>query len=241
MFVNFRIIIKKVLVLIAPMVFWRMILDDFTKPRSKFKERLLRRQYFNASNLMINFGAGSRGKSGWVNVDAQAVKGVNCVFDCGKKQPFPDGSARCIFSEHFLEHVDYYETAPFFLRECFRVLQPGGTIRLIVPDVGRYLKAYAQDGWLEIEKLRGLLPGHKDPYFWTNYETKMELVNMLFRQFGEHKFAYDFETVRVLLQKEGFCNIIQTEFGQSSDPILAIDQQEREHESLYVEACKPLI
>ena len=239
MLIKIKAILKKILGLIAPMIFWRQILDEITIPRTKFKERVLRRRYIKATDLMINFGAGARGKSGWVNVDAQAVKGVNCVFDCGKKQPFPDGSARCIFSEHFLEHIDYYETAPFFLRECFRVLQPGGTIRIIVPDAGRYLKAYAQDGWIDIEKLRGLLPGHKDPYFWTNYKTKMELVNMLFRQFGEHKFAYDFETMHVLLKKVGFSNIRQTEYGISADPALAIDQQEREHESLYVEANKP--
>lgn len=233
--------LKYFLVLFAPISLWRQVLDEISMPRTKYKERLLRHRYINATDLMINFGAGSRGKSGWVNVDAQSAAGVNCVFDCEKKQPFPDGSARCIFSEHFLEHIDYYETAPFFLRECFRVLQPGGTIRLIVPDVGRYLKAYAQDDWSEIEKLRGLLPGHTDPYFWTNYETKMELVNMLFRQFGEHKYAYDFETIHVLLKKAGFSNIRQTEYAISADPMLAIDQQEREHESLYVEAYKPFI
>ena len=96
------------------MSFLRQVLDDISMPRTRFKERHLRRRYFKATELMINFGAGSRGKSGWVNVDAQAIQGVNSVFDCSKKQPFPDGSARYIFSEHFLEHIDYYETAPFF-------------------------------------------------------------------------------------------------------------------------------
>jgi predicted SAM-dependent methyltransferase len=234
-----RALLKKVLVLIAPLSFWRKYFDEITMPREKYRERNLRRKYINSDNLLINYGAGSRGKPGWINVDAQAVDSVNCVFDCSKKQPFPNGSARGVFTEHFLEHIDFYETAPFFLSECFRVLKPGGTIRIIVPDAGRYLNAYSTNGWEEIEKLRGLLPGYIDPYFCTNYETKMEVVNMLFRQFGEHKFAYDFETIRLLLTKTGFSNINQTKYGISRDPILVIDQQEREHESLYVEATKP--
>jgi predicted SAM-dependent methyltransferase len=234
-----KVRLKKILVLIAPMSFWHKIHDEITMPRIKYNDRILRRKYLKATNLMINFGAGSHGKFGWINVDAHSGEGINCVLDCSNKQPFTDASVRCIFSEHFFEHIDYYTTAPFFLNECFRVLQPGGTIRIIVPDAGRYLKAYVQDDWLEIEKLRGLLSGHKDPYFWTEYETKMELVNMVFRQFGEHKFAYDFETIYALLKKVGFCKIHQTEYGVSVDPVLAIDQKLREHESLYVEATKP--
>src|SRR5258708_4326491 len=94
----------------------------------------VRRSYRDRRDLQVNIGPGLFAKAGWVNVDIFNFPGVNCIYDCRKKLPFADGSVRCIFAEHFFEHIDYTEETPFFLTECHRVLQPGGVIRIIVPD-----------------------------------------------------------------------------------------------------------
>jgi ubiquinone/menaquinone biosynthesis C-methylase UbiE len=49
---------------------------------------------------------------------------------------FADNSVEGIFSEHVLEHVSLLDGV-FFLRECFRVLQPAGAMRLVCPTVDR--------------------------------------------------------------------------------------------------------
>src|ERR1700722_17163339 len=91
-------------------------------------------RFADAQDLLVNVGCGSSGLEGWVNIDCFAVEGVTCVRDCRTSLPLPSDSARGVFTEHFLEHLDYYEEAPRFLEECRRVLRPGGLLRVIVPD-----------------------------------------------------------------------------------------------------------
>ena len=94
-------------------------------------------------DLLVQVGCGPHGREGWVNVDCFPGKKVNCLYDIRKNLPFDDASVRGIYSEHVVEHLDYSEEIPVFLAECYRCLAPGGILRIIVPDAGRYLKDYA--------------------------------------------------------------------------------------------------
>lgn len=196
------------------------------------------KRFRNARSLRLNIGCGPCGKAGWVNADIDAHPGVNCFWDCRKSLPFPDESAQWIFTEHFVEHLDYSEEIPHFLSECHRVLERGGIIRIIVPDAEKYLRGYCLEGWAELTKVRPLGPGLLDVHFGSTYHTKMELVNVLFRQYFEHKFAWDYETMEFVLRRYGFSSICKQGFGQSLGDGLALDMPSRAPESLYVEAVK---
>jgi predicted SAM-dependent methyltransferase len=196
------------------------------------------RAYHGRSELLVNIGAGRTGKNGWVNLDGFKNRGVNCRYDARKRLPFPDNSVRGIFSEHFFEHIEYTEEVPIFLTECYRVLKDGGVIRIIVPDAEKYLQAYARGGWQELTSLRPLGAELRYHYFHYKYNTRMELINVIFRQSQEHKFSYDFETIEFILNRYGFSEITKSEFGRSVDPEMCIDLEERATESLYVEAIK---
>lgn len=189
-------------------------------------------------NLLVNVGCGQTGKPGWVNVDIDQFPGVNCVYDCRKCLPFTDGSVKGIFTEHFFEHLDYTEEAPYFLSHCYRVLKSGGVLRIIVPDAEKYLRAYCEDGWEKLSQIRPLDSDRSDFYFGSQYNTKMELVNVVFRQYFDHKFAYDYATLEFLLYKYGFSAVYRQDFGRSRMNELTIDQAIRASESLYVEAVK---
>jgi len=184
---------------------------------------LIRRRFRHAHGLLVSLGAGYVGRQGWVNVDAWAFPGINCVCDMRRNLPFPDGSVRGVFCEHFFEHVDYDEEAPALLSECLRVLAPGGVIRIVVPDGGAYLRAYCEEGWDTLTRIRPLRPGHVDGYYGTRYGSKMELVNAVFRQNTEHKFAYDAETLMALLRRCGFARVEQQAFGRSLFSEICID------------------
>jgi len=194
------------------------------------------RRYRHARDLWLNLGAGNKGHAGWINVDIAPLPGINCVYDCRRHLPFPTQSAAAIFCEHFFEHLDYTEEVPVFLSECRRVLQPGGVLRLIVPDTERYLHAYTHGRWEPLRRLRSMGPDNYDPYLNTPYHTRMELINAVFRQGHEHKFAYDYETLAYVLQQAGFRRICRQQFGVSQRAGLAIDLPQRAPESLYVEA-----
>jgi predicted SAM-dependent methyltransferase len=197
-----------------------------------------RKRFADRRDFPVNIGPGLSAKEGWVNVDIVRFPGVNCIYDCRKGVPFSDDSVRCIFTEHFFEHIDYLEEAPLFLVDCYRVLQPGGVIRIIVPDVEKYIRAYCADGWDQLAKVRSLRPGHIDEHFGSRFNTKMEVVNVVFRQYFEHKYAYDFPTLELALRRSGFVDIQRQEFGKSLLPELCIDNPDRVSESVYVEAVK---
>jgi predicted SAM-dependent methyltransferase len=199
----------------------------------------VRRAYQDRRDLRVNIGCGAEGHPGWVNVDVIAAEGVNCIYDCRTGLPFADASVRCIFTEHFFEHIDYTEEVPRFLADCHRALVPGGVIRIIVPDGEKYLRAYCADGWDDLAVVRRLTPDHSDAHFGSRFHTKMEVVNASFRQYFEHKFAYDFATLEFVLRRYGFTDVQRQECGRSIAPELVIDKADRAAESLYVDAVKP--
>jgi len=204
----------------------------------RFRTRNTQRRFADGRDLLVNLAPGECGKPGWVNVDARPRAEVNCIFDCRKRLPFPDGSVRAIFTEHFLEHLDYTEEIPTFLSECHRVLRRQGVMRIIVPDAELYLRGYCGDDWSELARIRPLGEGQRDPYVHCNYHTRMELINVVFRQGHQHRYAYDFETLAWVLKHYGFARVIHQSFGKSVDPDLCIDRPIHASESLYVEAIR---
>jgi len=231
----------RLLLKMMPVHAYVVVRTEWTMLKVRVRSRRAAAAFAGQRGLMVNIGAGRLGKPGWVNVDAFPGPHVSCVYDCRKQLPFEDGSVRAIFCEHFFEHIDYTEEVPRFLSECRRVLEPGGRLRLIVPDAGRYIRAYAESGWDALAALRTLGADRSDPFLGGQYQTKMELINVLFRQGHEHKFAYDFETMAYVLDRYGFVGIQQQAFGvtAASGLGLAIDEPARAVESLYVEATTP--
>jgi hypothetical protein len=213
----------------------------------RLSRRGIDRRYSAAEDLLVNVGCGPNGLSGWVNIDCAALPGVTCVRDCRTEIPLPTGSVRGIFTEHFVEHLDYYEEAPRFIAECRRVLRPGGVLRIIVPDGGRYLEAYSSGRLADMAAFSPLItmdPASDIAPFGVEkavlpFETKMEVVNFHFRQGGQHKFSYDFETLSRLFQESGFEQVVRASYGSSRMPELAIDTESRAAESLVVEATAP--
>lgn len=93
--------------------------------------------------MKINLGSGQRPFGpGWCNVDCQARWNPDVVADGNSMPMFKDGSVEVIVSHHCLEHVGCGE-GDGMLKECYRILQPGGSLIVTVPD----MRALAM-GWL---------------------------------------------------------------------------------------------
>lgn len=103
-----------------------------------------------AESLKLNVGSGQRRfdvSKGWVNVDCtvrEPDQVPDVVCDVGREPlPFPDGSAECVVLHHVLEHFGCGE-ADALVRECYRVIRPGGSIVVCVPDMASLADAYAK-------------------------------------------------------------------------------------------------
>jgi hypothetical protein len=70
------------------------------------------------------------------------------------------------------------------------------------------------------------------------YETPMELINAVFRQDHQHKYAYDAETLCLYLRKAGFKAALHQTFRVTNWSEEPPDTPSRAPESLYVEGIK---
>jgi len=230
--------LRKLILAFLPLHAFMHMRTEIPLIRVRWKGWHVRRRYRNSHDLLVNLGSGRSAKPGWVNVDVSKGPLINCVYDCRKSLPFPDASVRGIVCEHFFEHVDYTEEVPYFLSECHRVLKKDGVLRLVVPDVEKYLRAYCRGGWDDLSKIRPLDAERTDVHLLCKYNTRIELINLVFRQGHEHKFAYDFETLDFVLNRYGFSEIVRQEYKRSLVSELCLDQADRASESLYVDARK---
>ena len=63
------------------------------------------RRYSNATGLQLHFGCGANVKPGFVNIDLSNA--ADLTLDLREQLPFADGSCSLVYSEHFLEHIEY--------------------------------------------------------------------------------------------------------------------------------------
>lgn len=179
--------------------------------------------------LYLNLGSGPRGVNDehWINVDGYRNANVQYLMDLSRCWPFPNNSLDGIFCEHVFEHFDL-EQGQAVLREAMRVLEPGGSIRIIVPDGAKILKSYCEN---PAELLR-----HRE----TQTPHAIDAVNSYFRQRYEHQFIYDWPLLEHQLRSAGFREIAKVSFGNGIvSASIILDDQSYEWESLYVEARKP--
>ena len=148
-----------------------------------------------------------------------------------RKIPLPRDSVEVLYSSHMLEHLDRVE-ARLFLREVKRVLEPGGIVRLVVPDIALHVRKYAEGGdadlfleetYMCVSRPRGIAA-----------HLRAVLVGA-----RHHHWMYDEKSLCKLLRECGFDDPIRQSAGSTRirDPG-PLDLSEREDESLYVEARK---
>jgi predicted SAM-dependent methyltransferase len=171
----------------------------------------------------LHIGCGRNLKPGWINIDLGELADIR--LDLREPLPFRDGIATLVYSEHFFEHLSFAEGTRF-LGESLRVLIPGGLVSIGVPDAEMSLRRYARGDREEWQRVRDLY----HPQWCT---TSMHSVNYVFRQDGEHKYAYDFETLAALLKDCGFVNIRRRNWDAT------LDLETRRDGTLYVDAEKP--
>lgn len=183
-------------------------------------------------DLLLNVASGPHVLAGFVNLELRAYHPDIIRWDCRRSLPVAGESCRGIRIEHFLEHLDPRDEAPFLLRDCFRALAPGGVLRIIVPDVARYMAAYVARDKAEFNAL-----AVEDP-FPDDLPTWIDIVNHAFHQWHEHRWGYDVENLTVLLHAAGLSDVAVSRYGTSRLPELARDRDEHAAYSLYVEAVK---
>ena len=203
---------------------------SFLRWNNKFNPLMIlkRKRLESLFDIKLNFGCGGKILDGWINIDACFLKGVDYVTDLRTRLPFKNSSIVRIYTEHVLEHLDFYKDIPVILNEFYRVLQPDGVIRIVVPDLEKYCTAYINN---DLTWFKNVFPGCTG---------RAQGINSIFLDHF-HCFIFDLETLTDCLSKAGFTEIRKKPYGISDYPKFnEIDtkSESREYESLCVEAKK---
>src|ERR1700737_2418640 len=205
---------------------WRLLREFRVSHYHRSGLRKIRRMSWSRP-AKLNLGCGTHRKDGYLNVDL--FPGGDLTLDLRRNLPFESNCCELIFAEHCIEHIDYPDPVSHLFRECFRILAPNGLLRFSVPETEWPLTDYAK--------------GPDAEYFsackehsWSHPKyctTRLEHINYHFRQGGEHRFAYDEETARKVLESVGFEDVRRVSFDPS------MDSRHREVGSLFMSARKP--
>jgi len=204
---------------------FRSILKEFQVSLLHFRGTIKAHKFKKETNLKLHIGCGAKLKEGWINIDLN--KKADITLDLRRSLPFPNNSCSIIYSEHFLEHLECAHQVESFLEEAYRILKSGGIFSAGVPDTEWPLRAY-------LEKDSDYFKYAKEIWHPKWCVTRMEHINFHFRQGEEHKFAYDFETLKYILEKSGFVQVKLRNFDPS------LDSKDSGLGTLYVDAIKPI-
>ena len=115
----------------------------------------------SSGRVFLNAGCGHHCLPDWVNLDFIAHGDVQ-GYDLRKGIPFPENTFDLVYSSHMLEHLSRDE-GMHFLREAYRVLKPGGIVRILTPDLERMAREYLKN--LEAYRL-GDTTENRQKYEW---------------------------------------------------------------------------
>ncbi len=125
-----------------------------------------------ATRELLNVGCGRTWHPEWTNIDLISTDRAVLVADICEGLPFADQMFDAVYHSHLLEHLDV-EHGQRLVAECFRVLRPGGILRIVVPDMEQIARLYLK---LHERAWQGNVEA-QEQYEWI----KLELLDQLVR------------------------------------------------------------
>jgi hypothetical protein len=187
----------------------------------------------SSDKLYVQYGCGHCAPPGWVNFDAsptlrwERVPILGRIYkknaerfpatvhygDIVRGLPIARESCQGIYCSHVLEHLSY-EDCLLALRNSFTYLKPGGTFRLVVPDLEQLARAY-------------LASSAESPANWFMEVSDLGRVRrprglkaFLLGWLGNsaHLWMWDERSMAAALRLAGFKHIRRAAFGDAQDP-----------------------
>jgi predicted SAM-dependent methyltransferase len=146
-------------------VFWKLVGPALTR-------RYLRRWLNSPGPHILNLGGGGVLFHRWLTADVDPRSDV--YVDVTRPLPFRDAAIDVVYCEEVIEHISRQD-AILMLRECLRILKPGGWLRLTTPSLDYFARRALTDpnGTFEINDIF-YLHGHRHIYSEANMRAFLE-------------------------------------------------------------------
>lgn len=156
------------------------------------------------------------------------------IHDVRKPLPFPAESAEAIYASHLLDCLYLHETQRL-LKECFRVLKPGGILRVVVEDVRGILEEYLEKKpsphlSKELAQLRPVDRLMARLLCQSPAPMAGSFLYRLYRKttdFQTRKWAYDADSLIFHLQEAGFSDVAERKWLESRIPGIEVIEKSR--------------
>lgn len=203
----------------------------------------------------VQFGCGTCAPENWQNFDAGPAFWLQTRFpfltpllvrrgfpeypkniqygDIIKGLPIPAQSAKAVYCSHVLEHMTLEEFR-ITIRNVFSYLRPGGTFRLVLPDLEQLVNSYVNDP----------SPEAASRFMRESYLGEASLSRgikaMPIALFGRsrHLWMWDYKGIAEQLAEAGFTDIRRAQIGDSPDPRFREVESEGRWENCLGVDCK---
>jgi len=211
---------------------------------TRWNQQRLFRQSQRLKVDKLHVGCGDIFLPNWLNITFELREEYGIIknkegalwlnYNLLKPWPFADQSIQFIAGSHFIEHLDL-NGGIFFFNEAYRVMKPGGIIRMSCPDLLTYAENYIKNNKDFFED-----PLIREACTFKNAVTPGEIfIAKAYDSGGAHKWFYDFDSLKHLMGSAGFRHVKKTTRRTGQVPDLErIEFSAREIESVYVEAVK---
>ncbi len=134
------------------------------------------------SRQLLNVGCGRHFHQAWRNIDVVSCDPMVEAHDLRMGLPAQTNHYDMVYHSHVLEHLTPAD-GQRLIEECYRVLKPGGVLRIVVPDLEQIARAYLvalDEAWSSDNE--GLSDSQRE-FRTAKYEwMKLELLDQLVRQ-----------------------------------------------------------
>jgi len=96
--------------------------------------------------VRVDLGAGKERRKGWVHVGhesthyAKNIVDIDVDFMSCERMPINSNIVEAVYCGHTLEHLPNHR-AQWLINEAYRILEPGGIFRVVLPDAGAAMNA----------------------------------------------------------------------------------------------------
>ena len=146
------------------------------------------------------------------------------TYDLKKKLPYKDSSVDYVYTSHFLEHLEL-EDSRRLMSEVFRILKPGGIVRVVIPDLALGAREY----------VNAITANRDDANAANEFVDWLQLNRTELRD--PHLWMYDAGSLGALLTRAGFSNVVVCEHKKGRVPDCDV-LDNRPKDSLHMEAEK---